>query len=200
MEDGGPRTHLVHLGMVKHLGLCRAQVLHGVGVQGTWLHAAHEGSGIHLRAWAGDPHMPDELVRHAARGRAGLARVVRHTRSHRMTRGGTGMLWHGAGVRRKAAWRHTGHHLRERPIIHQVEIDLRSSPLSHAKLNGGRGFSQRMAVCWCRDGERAPGEWSRTESVATVACEFDCRSRRPQRDNRAEKSAAQRDCKRSDAQ
>lgn len=48
MNEGWLHTHLVHLGMVEHLSLCRAQVLHGMRVQGTWLHASHEGGSVHL--------------------------------------------------------------------------------------------------------------------------------------------------------
>jgi hypothetical protein len=54
--------------------------------------------------------VPDEVVRDAARSRAGLTRVVRHARCHRMARGRARVLLHCAGMRRKA-WRHTSHHL-----------------------------------------------------------------------------------------
>ena len=111
LRDGGEGpTHLVHLGMMKHLSLCWIQVLHGMGVQSALLHASHEGGSIHLRARARHSHVADELVRHASLSRAGLTRVVGHARGHRMARRGTWMLLHGAGMRRKA-WRHTGHHL-----------------------------------------------------------------------------------------
>ena len=101
---------MVHLRMVHLLDLCRTQVLHGVGVWVPWRHASHEGSSVHLRTGIGYPHVPNKLVRHAARARARLAWVMRHTGSHRMPGGPAWVLLHCARVRRKT-WPHTSHHL-----------------------------------------------------------------------------------------
>jgi hypothetical protein len=94
------------------LDLRWVQVLHGgmcVGIP--WRHAPHESGSIHLLARARYPHMADELVRHPARSRAGLARVVRHTRRHGMAWGAARMLLHSAARVRRKAWSHASHHL-----------------------------------------------------------------------------------------
>lgn len=107
---------------VEHLGLRRIQVLHGMCVRIPRRHTPHEGRSIDLLAWARYSHVPDELVRHAAGGRARLAWVVRHTLSHRMAWGTSWVLLHPARMRRKT-WCHTSHHLQSWRVIHRVDVD-----------------------------------------------------------------------------
>jgi hypothetical protein len=130
-------THLVHLGMVHLLHLCRTQVLHGVGVRVPWRHASHEGSSIHLRTRIGYPHVPNKLVRHAARARARLAWVMCHTRSHGMPGGTAWVLLHCARVWRKT-WPHTSHHLQNCQLPTKWISTQYPLALSHAKLDASR--------------------------------------------------------------
>lgn len=104
-------THLIHLGMMEHLLNLWIQVLHrGVGIRVPRRHTTHQCGGIHLRTRARYAHMPDQLMRHRARGSAGLAWGVRHARSHRVSWRRAGVLLHPGGMRREA-WSHTSHHL-----------------------------------------------------------------------------------------
>lgn len=88
---------------LEHLSLRRVEVLHGVRIRATGAgsHTTHEGGGIHLAAWGRHAHVSDELVRHAAGLRAGLARGMGHAGGHGVTWRSARVLLHSARVRRK---------------------------------------------------------------------------------------------------
>lgn len=106
------RTHHLLLLVVVHLSLRRTQMLHCVCIRvpGPGRHARHNGGGVHLRTRTRYAHVSDELVWHASRRRAGLARIVGHSLSHRMAWRRTWVLLHPARMRRKRG-PHTSHHL-----------------------------------------------------------------------------------------
>jgi len=92
---------------MEQLRLLGVQVLHSVSIwtTGTRRHSPHEGSWIHLASRSRDTHMR-KVLRDSARLRAGLARVVDHSRSHGVARRHAGMLLHAAMVRRKGCCHH----------------------------------------------------------------------------------------------
>lgn len=105
-------------------------MLESVGVwapSARW-HAAHQGCRIYLSS--GPRHGHVHLLWHTSWGAALLARVVRHSGSHRMPRHSR-VLRH---ARRMARERrsHTCHHVFVWSTIHDVDIDDAPYALSHA--------------------------------------------------------------------